>query len=93
MFIFLVHPFDVGDTLLLCTTGGDAARHDVRLLRCIGAAAAVYRACVVLRGLLVAWWGMHACSGMFRGPQEQTGCLHPTHHSQVGGIHLKHHGT
>ena len=42
VFIFLVHPFDVGDTLLLCTTGGGAARHDVsgahcflRLLACL----------------------------------------------------------
>lgn len=32
-FIFLVHPFDVGDTLLLCTNGaGEVVRHDVSAL-------------------------------------------------------------
>lgn len=58
VFIFLVHPFDVGDTLLLCTTGGGAARHDVSvasllpalaclpacILRCVGETWSVGRA-------------------------------------------------
>jgi hypothetical protein len=81
MFIFLVHPFDVGDTLLL-----DHVRHDVSaVVPCCGRAAIACCSLFCLCGMLArqAWplipaWpvglglpgrGMMAVNGLREGPQ------------------------